>query len=69
MEREMKVYGGRLMHNGKLSRAVVAARTKKKAREVIGCSVGEFNNYWSITHNEEEVSNGLFFPEALIVED
>ena len=69
MARELKVYGGRVDHLGKNRRAIVATRTKKKAVELIGCSRGEFDGYWTETHNEEEIEDGLFFPEVLIVAD
>ena len=69
MVREMKVYGGRVEYLGENRRAVVATRTKKRAIELIGCSRGEFDGYWTETHNAEEISDALFFPEEVIVTD
>lgn len=56
----LKVWGGRYLSSkygyGKVTRAFVAAYTKKQAIEISNVSYSEITNYWSITGNEKELS-------------
>lgn len=60
-----KVFGGMTFHKGKQVRAVVAAPTQKRAAELVGMSVGEFRQFWSVTGNSEEVRVALSQPETV----
>jgi len=57
-----KVFGGMTFHDGKQVRAVVAAPNQKRAAELVGMSVGEFRQFWSVTGNSEEISAALSRP-------
>lgn len=57
-----KVFGGMTFHGGKQMRAVVAAPTQKRAAELVGMSVGEFRQFWSVTRNSEEIQTALSQP-------
>lgn len=63
---KLKVFGG-LMHGlGELQvRTVIAARSKKRAAELLGISIGEINSYWSETSNTVEVALALSHPETV----
>ena len=70
MPRELKVYSGRiylpnLCRNG--GYAVVAARTKKKVRELANISVTEMRDYWIDTANPKATEVAMAHPEKLIV--
>lgn len=57
-----KVFGGMTFHDGKQMRAVVAAPSQKRAAELVGMSVGEFRQFWSVTGNSEEIRAALSRP-------
>lgn len=52
--RKFKVYGGLMFIDGQQLRTIVATTTKKMARELVGVSAHEFNNYWCETRNDQE---------------
>jgi len=58
MSREMKVFASSVGFN----EVVVAATTKKAAREAMGFSVGEFNNYANETGNDYQIKVAMSEP-------
>jgi hypothetical protein len=69
MARQLKVYGGKTYVNRKPLRTIIATTTKKRAMEILGISVGEFNNYWCETGNEHELKTALNCPETVFVSE
>lgn len=65
--KEYKVYGGLTMIKGKQRRTIIAARTKKRAAEIIGGSVSHFRDYWCVTGNETEIKIALAEPETVFI--
>lgn len=66
----MKVYGiGQYFskENGYQCRAVVAAKSKKRAAELFDCSMYTFNNYAAVTGNKREVKLAMSKPETVII--
>lgn len=61
-----KVFGGMTFHKGKQVRGVIAAPSQKRAAELVGMSIGQFRQYWSVTGNSEEVRAALSHPETLL---
>jgi hypothetical protein len=49
------------------ARAVVAAKTKKKAAELLGLSMYMMKNYSSVTGNDKEVAAAMEKPETVVV--
>ena len=70
MPRELKVYSGRI-YLARLCRsggyAVVAARTKKKVRELAGISVTEMRDYWGNYASPKATKAAMENPEKLVV--
>ena len=64
--KELKVWGGLTLKDGKQVRTIIATYTKKKARELLDISVREFDFYWSVTGNEIEVPIALDCPETIL---
>lgn len=58
--RKTKVYGGQAFYQGEPHRVIVRTTSKRKAVEelskVINISLRYFNDYWSETGNEKEIS-------------
>ncbi|MBL4596915.1 MAG: hypothetical protein JKX99_10105 [Robiginitomaculum sp.] len=64
--RELKVWGGLgYTKQGKQIRTIVATRTKKRACELLGISIGHLNNYWSPTGNKIELAIATKRPEVV----
>ena len=68
--RELKVYGGlAFMSNGKQSRIIIAATSRKAASEGLQkvglyVPVSHITGYWSITGNAKEIEIALLHPLA-----
>ncbi|KKL13035.1 hypothetical protein LCGC14_2529790 [marine sediment metagenome] len=62
---KFKVYGGMSFHKGKQVRAIVATKTKKKARELFDISYSYFTDYFGETGNEKELEIALANPEIV----
>lgn len=58
----MRVYGGQKFKNGTQLRTIVAAKSKKKAAELVGESLHQFRQYWSETGNDIEIKTALKMP-------
>lgn len=67
MSRAYTVFGGLTFKDGKQVRCIVAAKTKKRAVELLGVSLYEFNNYWCDTGNEIELEVALESPETVFI--
>ena len=65
----MKVYGTDqyFKQNVRQCRAVVAAKSKKRAAELLGMSMYTFNNYACETGNKKELEKAMAQPETVIV--
>ena len=48
---------------------IVAAKTKKRAAELLGMSMYTFNNYVSETGNKADIEEALANPETVIVKE
>ena len=70
---QLKIWGGLTFftvkgdHSNRQKRAVVAATSKKKAAEIVGMSLYEFNKYWSETGNQHEISSARSWPEKMLI--
>ena len=73
MPREAATYTGRLFIGGKQCTAIVTARTKKLAAELLAVPMNEFRNYWSKTSNEFQLKvaqeNKVFYTDAAHPQD
>ena len=68
MPRELKVWGGVMStQSGRQKRCIVATRTKKRAMELLGCSITDFNNFFCETHNKRALEIALADPEQVYV--
>lgn len=61
----IKVFGGLIFLGGKQVRTIVAAKTKKRAAELLKISTYELNTWWSETGNEKELETALSSPETV----
>jgi len=64
MSKEYKVFGGNL--DGRLH-ALVAAKTKKRAAELLNISMYQMTNYFSQTGNEGDIKLAISEPETVFV--
>jgi hypothetical protein len=55
MKKQLKVWGGMKMYQGRQVRAIVAAYTKKQACGIAGISSSYFRDYWCETGNQVEL--------------
>lgn len=70
MPREAVTYTGRFYKSGKQVTAIVTARTKKLAAELLSVPMSEFRDYWSKTGNalqlEVAVENKVFYTHCQV---
>ena len=60
---DLTVWSGSVGFN----RSLVATKTKKRAIELLGVSLYEFNLYWGKTGNKNDIALALTHPETLLV--
>lgn len=66
-EKPLRVFSGLKRGRGRPQvRTIVAARTKKRAAELLGISAGELNKDWSVTGNKAELEAALARPEVVL---
>lgn len=63
----MKVFGGIIFRNGKQVRAIVATTSQKRAAELVGVSLSELRDYWSVTGNDIEMQTACSEPGRVFV--
>jgi hypothetical protein len=60
---KLKVYGGSSFIRGKQVRVIVAARSMKRASELLKESYSYMREYWSVTGNKMEIETATAKPE------
>lgn len=56
----LKVYG-----DNSAQRSIIAAQTKKRAADIVGLTVNEFNRHWCETGDPKEIDLALSQPEVI----
>lgn len=64
---KLKVWGGLSMVDRIQKRTIVATKTKKRAVELVGTTMYDFNRYWGETGNVVELNVALNQPETVFV--
>lgn len=64
MTERLKVYGGN--YDGR-RRGLIAAKNQKEAAAIAHSSVYGFRQFWSETHNHEEIATALQRPRTLLL--
>lgn len=63
-----RVWGGMLPTREGQRRCIVATKTKKRAAELMRCSLYYFNYYISETGNDREIAIATGVPETVLVQ-
>lgn len=63
----MKVYGGLIFVNGKQVRAIVSAKSLKRASELTGVKYNHMRGYWCETGNDIELKIATASPETVFI--
>ena len=64
----MKVFSGDGFFCGKQLRMIVATSSQKKAAALVGTTLSDIRDYWSLTGNEIACETALASPEVVFVE-
>ena len=65
---KLKVWGGRYWGKGvRGTRAIVCATSKKRAAQIAGTTLYDFNQFWGEIGNEAQIIAGHKMPETLLL--
>ena len=66
-KRALKVFGGQSFSSKGFVRTIIAAASQKEAAAIIGTSMSDIRDYWSITGNKTELSVAMSKPMTVFM--
>jgi hypothetical protein len=66
---KVKVFIGTKFVDGKQARVLIATTSKKRVSEIANITLGEVNNFFTVTANETDIERAMQKQEALIVKE